>query len=166
MEELLRRFPPWAILAVVGVVAGTWIVLAVVSAWRRVREKQATALLLEELLRQGRSVEEVERLLHITADPSQPLRDDEQAMVDLAEQLTSQGVSGPVISEILATVRAADSTTRHVIARAVAAMSEHGPSEEQVVAVVRGLCRPPGAVVRGDSLSQPLEMMHVGEREV
>src|SRR6266540_6587861 len=155
MEEFLRRLPPWAILAVVGIVAGTWIVLAVVSAWRQVREKQAIAVLVEELVRQGRPVEEVERLLHVTSDPAEPLRDDEQALVDLAEQLTCQGVSGPAISEIMATVRAADATTRHAASRAVAAMSEHEPTEEQVLAVVRGLCRPPGAIVRADSLSQP-----------
>src|SRR5262245_40542347 len=166
MEEFLRQFPPWAILAIAGIVAGTWIVLDVITAWRQVREKQAFAALAEELLRQGRPVEEVERLLQVTSDPERPLQDDEQALVELAEQLTCQGVSAPALSEIMATARAADSTTRHAVSRAVAAMSEHGPTEEQVLAVVRGLCRPPGAIVRSDSLSQPLEMMNVGERGV
>src|SRR5262245_34808852 len=108
MNEILNHLEPWEVVVVTAIVAGAWVLLGLGSAWRQVREKQARASLVQELLRQGRPVEEVERLLWATSDLSQPPPTDEQALVSLAEALTQMGVSGAAIGEIMAATRAAD----------------------------------------------------------
>jgi hypothetical protein len=148
--ELFSNF--WFLVAVTIIV--TSVVATLAQAWQKVRRAEQEAALKQEMLRRGLTVEEMERLLRVNSkrsdDDKTPPSTDEEAIEALAECLGECRASANVIEQVLAAVRAADPSVRQTACRAVQAVireSEQEAGDEQILAVVRGLCRPAAPLV-------------------
>jgi hypothetical protein len=105
----------------------------------------------KDLLDRGLSIDEIERLLHASAEqPKQVAKIDDADTDVLGEFGGLLGVAEAkpdAIEEILGIVRAADSATKQAMLRAVKEMSDSSGeyiTDEQIRAVVRALSRPSG----------------------
>ena len=105
----------------------------------------------KDLLERGLSIDEIERLLHASAEQPKQVAKVDDAEADVVGEFG--GILGAceakpdAIEEILAIVRAADSATKRAMLRAVKEMSDSSGeyiTDEQVRAVVRALSRPSG----------------------
>lgn len=143
MVELFSNF--WFLVAATVIV--TSVVATVAQAWQKARRAEQEALLKQEMLRRGLTVEEMERLLRANAKRSgeEAPSTNEDAIEGLAECLGECRASAEVIEQVLAAVRAADPSVRQTACRAVQAVirgSDQEAKDEHILAVVRGLCRP------------------------
>ncbi len=115
MFELLGNF--WFLLF--GMIA----VIAIAEAWQKVRRGEQETELKRDMLQRGLSVEEMERVLRAGSgkhkEPKAKSGRDERIVERLAAHLGKCQASGPVIDEVLTTVRAADSAGKLAIERAV-----------------------------------------------
>jgi hypothetical protein len=106
----------------------------------------------KDLLERGLSIDEIERLLHASAEqPKQVAKiDDAEAdvMGEFGGILGACEAKPEAIEEILTVIRAADSATKRAMLRAIKEMSDSSGeyiTDEQVRAVVRALSRPSGS---------------------
>ena len=133
-------------LSLLGAVTLVVVVWIVARSYKQVQKlRLATALrqdVLKDLLARGLSPEEIERVLQGSAaapEPKNSARDHEAAAAAFLAMLK---VSGPALEQALAAVRGAESASKKAVCDALERLLPAAP-EEQVVAVVRGLCRPP-----------------------
>lgn len=120
----------------------------------------------KELLERGLSIDEIERLLHASAEqPKQVAKIDDadtDVMGEFGGLLGVAEAKPDAIEEILAIVRAADSATKQAMLRAVKEMSESSGeyiTDEQIRAVVRALARPVEKPGESATLSPDLPLL-------
>jgi hypothetical protein len=145
MIDVLSNF--WFLVAVTVIVCS--VTATITQAWQKVRRLEQEAVLKQEMLRRGLSVEEMERLLRANSKPQDDVAasPDEKAIEELIACLGEHGASGSVVEQILAVVQSADPALRRALCRAVKAVLENSSLEgeakdEQILGVVRGLCPP------------------------
>jgi hypothetical protein len=131
----------------------TSVVATVAQAWQKVRRTEQEAVLKQEMLQRGLSVEEMERLLRTTSTGPRVAAKlpvaagDDAAIEELAQCLGECQASATVIEKVLAAVHTADSSVKQTLCRAILALlrgSGQEANEEQILAVVRGFARPAG----------------------
>jgi hypothetical protein len=155
----MRDQEVWFFAIVIGVpIFAVFVFAAVamaVNAWQNVRRAEQEAVLKREMLQQGRSAEDIERVLRASAEPPKATRQptlaptlEQQAIEAMVTTLGECGASGHVIEEVLAVVQVADPGTQQATCRTVKALIDGivgqgaDVKDEQVLAVVRGLRRP------------------------
>jgi hypothetical protein len=146
MTELLNNF--WFLLF--GWLAVTSVAATLAQAWHKVRRADREAALKKEMLQRGLSVEEMERVLRASAKPQEETAAasaDDEAIEELVTCLAACESPGHVIEQVLAAVRATEPSLKQAICRAVQALVnssglEGEARDEQILAVVRGLCPP------------------------
>ncbi len=147
MVELLGNF--WFL--VFACITITSVVGTVAHAWQKVRRTERDADLKSAMLQRGLSVEEMERVLRLTAvtgtdqdaespSPEPPLRD-EQLLEKLTNLLAEGGASAETIQQVMQAFLGADPTHRRLLCHAIFGLSD-GIDDEGILAVIRGLCRP------------------------
>ena len=143
-----------SVLAALTLVAVVWIVA---RAYRQVQKlRLATALrqdVLKDLLARGLAPEEIERVLQGSAVVPEPKDTAGDHEADAAVHLNVLKVSGPIIEQALAVVRGAGPDAKKAVRDALEHLIGTFPSEEQVLATVRGLCRPPWQATPAPKLS-------------
>jgi hypothetical protein len=145
MIDVLHNF--WFLVAVTIIVCSVTATIA--QAWQKVRRAEQELVLKQEMLRRGLSVDEMERLLRANSKPKDNVEvaTDEKFIEDLVTCLAENGASGRVVEQVLAAVRSADPARLRPLCRAIKAVLENSSLEEeekdeQMLAVVRGLCVP------------------------
>ena len=82
-------FSLWGAITVIAVAGGTGsIATTVAKQWRKAREAEIEANLEAEMVRQGRSAEEIERILRASSSPGRPADDGDEDSVD--ERITTR----------------------------------------------------------------------------
>jgi hypothetical protein len=144
-------------LSLLGAVTLVIVVWIVARGYKQVQKlRLATALrqdVLKDLLARGLSPEEIERVLQgsaVTPEPKDRAREHE---ADTAFYLNMLKVSGPGLEQALAVVRGAEPAAKKAVRDTLENMLGNSPSEEQVLATVRGLCLPPGPPASHPKLS-------------
>lgn len=132
------------------------IILAAVAAtalvawnWRRVQLARVEAELKHEALRKGMSLEEIEELLQLSSKQVETCTD-EEAVGKVAECLVDVEFPGDQIEQLMADLKAADSSTKHAVCQAAWNMVHADNADcignetlrEQIHAAIRGLLKP------------------------
>jgi len=149
IHDLLGNF--WLLLFVTIIIIVATMVSTLAHAWQKVRRAELETALKQQMLQQGLTVEEMERLLRAASTTSGTAGAGQHSIEELLEALVVHA-SPPVIEQVLMLVRAADASTQQAVCRAVGeavgAMemreSEEGANSEAILAVVRGMCAPVG----------------------
>jgi len=135
-------FGSGAVVAVVAIVAGAW------TSIHRTRQESE---LKRDMLRRDMSVEDIERVLAATSDSEGRSNSpavtgmDSSSLQEVVSQLAENHASPAVIEEVLTALRSVDVPTQALVSVAVQtfyASAEDGADGEQILAVVRPLCRP------------------------
>jgi hypothetical protein len=131
------------VIIVITIVAGAVVAIvvplcAVQSA--RTRKAEADARLRQDMLARGLSVADIERL-----STTDSVADDAQQLVNgLISILALNKASGEALETALAAFQAADLRTKRLLYQAILGLcqgQETNASDEQILGVVRGLCR-------------------------
>jgi hypothetical protein len=134
------KWNPWELIGLVGVLLAGGVILAGLLFWRRVRLVQADAALKQAMLQRGLTPDEIERLLRANSEPAPPPATDERALGDLVAALGECEVPAADIEQILASIRAQESSQRQALCLAAREMVQKSEGDvEKVRAVIRGL---------------------------
>jgi hypothetical protein len=151
VDELLGNF--WFLLF--ATITITSVVGTIAHAWQKIRRAEAATRLQQAMLERGLSVDEMERLLRPAAlvnegsdtqspAPETPLSE-EQLVEKLANRLAGESASEGTIQQVMEAFHASDLPGKRLLYHAIFGLSEgFQATDEQILAVVRGLCRPDG----------------------
>jgi hypothetical protein len=148
MSDFFAHWNSESILGLVSIVGGllTIVICVGLISWCVVRRAQIAADLKRDLLQQGLSIEQVERLMQGPPEAEKPYYE-KHLEGSLASLLTQAEVPGPVMVEVLRIYQATDGVTKKAVYDAIEEIISSEPSEEQLVAAVRMLCPPKAGVV-------------------
>jgi hypothetical protein len=134
MNELLGNF--WfLVFASITTVAGI-----IAHAWQKIRTAEAEARLKQAMLERGLSVDEMERLLQPQSPAPKCLLSDEELVKALAKHVA--GRSEETIKRVMGTFNASDPPSKRLLCHAILGLFDYEfPSDEKILAVVRGFCR-------------------------
>jgi len=158
MNVLLAAWEFFQAIGVVGMITLGVVVLGVVEAWARIKQKRLDADLKREMLQRGLSVEEIERLAQPIVKVAKLARKIGQSLVDV-------GVPPEEVTEIMAAFRAADLPTKQILATVIQGIAEqqvekNGATDTaQLLAAVRGLCSAPRPAPRDVRSSEAIRTL-------
>ena len=122
--------------------------------WRRVRQFALETALKQEMVRKGLSAEDIERVIRATHPEEAP---SEASVTSAAKELTSKQLDVLLATKLaeaemdperleraLGAAAGTDLESKRAVVQAVVQMIEAGTEEEQVHAVILGLCKSSG----------------------
>src|SRR5262245_660835 len=148
MSEFFSKLQPFEVIALITIAIFLLPVsIVALSVWRRVRVAQAEADLKRSLVERGFSADELERLFRASTPPPPPAEEEsplteEEALHEIALQLSAASASGEAMQQAMAQVRAGALPTTQAIAQAVSGIAEGDADKDQMLGAIRGLCRP------------------------
>lgn len=142
MGELFSRFNAGEIIGLISVLAGcTVAITAIVCAhWWKLRQAELDASLKAEMLRQGKSVDEIERLLRATSVPGEPVEEKDCDITDevfLVRRMGDAGYDGDAIGRLVALYKTAPPDSLQREARLMHEMVRQGQEIDQIEEVIR-----------------------------
>lgn len=148
MLELLTNFP----FLVFASITITCVVAALATAWGQYNKTATESNLKILMLQRGLPAEEIERILHASADnpPKGPPPEvsglDTEALNALVSALSTSRAPAGTIEQVLTAFRAADPVTQRAISESVVTyldnLEDYLEDGSPVVAIVRSLCQP------------------------
>jgi hypothetical protein len=144
MLEFFSTWHPGLVLALVAVVGFflTTTVWVIAGHWSSVRRAEIAADLKRDLIQQGQTIEQIERLLAGPAAGAEAQANEKELEAYLASLMVQAEVSEETLEEVLRIYQATDAGTKQAVYDSLEEILGAEPSEEQLLAAVRALCPP------------------------
>jgi hypothetical protein len=168
VDDLLGNF--WFLLfATITIIS---VVGTIAHSWQKIRRAETATRLKQTMLERGLSVDEMDRLLRPTAssddesDTQNPAPESIGSDGQLVQSLTSYlaGHREETIQRVMEALNASDPPGKRLLCHAIIGLFEGaGGNEKEILAIVRGFCRPEGQGVGKGQDAEPKRALPVAE---